>query len=58
VTEPEPLPADHPLWRAPRCYITPHLAGGQADERGHQVRHFLDNLARFTSGQPLIDRIW
>jgi phosphoglycerate dehydrogenase-like enzyme len=58
VTDPEPLPADHPLWRAPRCYITPHLAGGQADERGHQVRHFLDNLARFTGGQPLIDRIW
>jgi phosphoglycerate dehydrogenase-like enzyme len=58
VTEPEPLPTDHPLWRAPRCYITPHLAGGQADERGHQVRHFLDNLARFTGGQPLNDRIW
>jgi phosphoglycerate dehydrogenase-like enzyme len=58
VTDPEPLPADHPLWRAPRCFITPHLAGGQADERGHQVRHFLDNLARFTGGQPLIDRIW
>jgi phosphoglycerate dehydrogenase-like enzyme len=58
VTEPEPLPPDHPLWRTPRCYITPHLAGGQSDERGHQVRHFLDNLARFTSGQTLNDRIW
>jgi phosphoglycerate dehydrogenase-like enzyme len=58
VTEPEPPPPDHPLWRTPRCYITPHLAGGQSDERGHQVRHFLDNLARFTGGQPLNDRIW
>lgn len=58
VTDPEPLPADHPLWRTPRCYITPHLAGGQVDERGHQVRHFLGNLARFAGGQPLIDRIW
>lgn len=27
VTEPEPLPADHPLWDAPRCIITPHAAG-------------------------------
>lgn len=27
VTEPEPLPADHPLWDAPRCIITPHVAG-------------------------------
>lgn len=58
VTDPEPLPADHPLWRTPRCYVTPHLAGGQSDERGHQVRHFLDNLERFTSGRTLVDRIW
>lgn len=27
VTEPEPLPADHPLWDAPRCIICPHVAG-------------------------------
>lgn len=27
VTEPEPLPADHPLWDAPRLVITPHIAG-------------------------------
>jgi phosphoglycerate dehydrogenase-like enzyme len=58
VTDPEPLPADHPLWRTPGCHITPHLAGGQADERGHQVRHFLDNFARFTRGAALENRIW
>jgi phosphoglycerate dehydrogenase-like enzyme len=58
VTDPEPLPPDHPLWRTAGCYITPHLAGGQEDERGHQVRHFLDNLARFTSGRALVDRLW
>jgi phosphoglycerate dehydrogenase-like enzyme len=58
VTDPEPLPPDHPLWRTPGCHITPHLAGGQADERGHQVRHFLDNLARFVDGRALLDRIW
>ena len=28
VTEPEPLPADHPLWDAPRAILTPHCAGG------------------------------
>jgi phosphoglycerate dehydrogenase-like enzyme len=58
VTDPEPLPPDHPLWRTPGCHITPHLAGGQADERGHQVRHFLDNLQRFIDGGALVDRVW
>ena len=57
VTDPEPLPPDHRLWHAPGCYITPHLAGGQADERDHQVQHFLENLARFTRSRALVDQI-
>jgi phosphoglycerate dehydrogenase-like enzyme len=27
VTDPEPLPADHPLWTAPNVFITPHYSG-------------------------------
>jgi len=57
VTDPEPLPADHPLWSAPNCYITPHTAGGHANESVRLVRHFLDNLKRFEQGIPLIDRV-
>jgi phosphoglycerate dehydrogenase-like enzyme len=57
VTDPEPLPPEHPLWRAPNCVITPHTAGGHADEAERLVRHFLANLARYTSGQPLVDRV-
>jgi phosphoglycerate dehydrogenase-like enzyme len=57
VTDPEPLPADSPLWSARNCWITPHVAGGHQDEESHMVRHFLTNLRRFESGQPLIDRI-
>lgn len=57
VTVPEPLPPDHPLWTAPRCYITPHTAGGHSDEHERFVRHFLDNLTRFTAGEPLLDRV-
>ncbi|MGI8819647.1 MAG: D-2-hydroxyacid dehydrogenase [Chthoniobacterales bacterium] len=57
VTEPEPLPPNHPLWLAPRCYITPHTAGGHADEHERFVRHFLANLARFTAGEPLHDQV-
>lgn len=58
VTEPEPLPPDHPLWRAPNCFISPHTAGGHKTEFVRQVRHFLENLARFTAGQPLLDRVF
>jgi phosphoglycerate dehydrogenase-like enzyme len=58
VTDPEPLPSDHPLWLTPNCYITPHVAGGMQDEMLQLVRHFLDNLRLFESGAPLEDRIF
>jgi phosphoglycerate dehydrogenase-like enzyme len=57
VTEPEPLPDDHPLWAEPNCYITPHVAGGHVDEAGTLVRHFLKNLERFVRGEALLDRV-
>ena len=57
VTDPEPLPKEHPLWTAPRCFITPHLAGGQQNESEMLVRHFLKNLRCFIEGSPLQDRI-
>ncbi|GAA5116160.1 D-2-hydroxyacid dehydrogenase [Luteolibacter yonseiensis] len=57
VTEPEPLPADHPLRSVPNCHITPHIAGGHGDESGTLVRHFLTNLNLYLAGEPLRDRI-
>jgi phosphoglycerate dehydrogenase-like enzyme len=57
VTTPEPLPPDHPLWTTPGCFITPHTAGGHEDEPQRLVRHFLENLRRFTARQPLLDRV-
>ena len=57
VTDPEPLPDDHPLWQAPNCFITPHVAGGHTDETTALVRHFLANLLRFVGREPLLDRI-
>lgn len=57
VTDPEPLPFDHALWTAPNCYITPHIAGGSADEKSRQIAHFLANLKRFQNEQELADRI-
>jgi phosphoglycerate dehydrogenase-like enzyme len=57
VTDPEPLPPEHPLWSAPRCVITPHTAGGHADEPDRLVAHFLANLERYDRGLALRDRI-
>jgi phosphoglycerate dehydrogenase-like enzyme len=57
VTEREPLPPDHPLWTAPNCLVTPHAAGGVADEGERLVRHFLENLARFLDGRSLLDEV-
>jgi phosphoglycerate dehydrogenase-like enzyme len=57
VTSPEPLPPGHALWTAPRCFITPHTAGGRNDEGVELVRHFLGNLASFEAGGEMNDRI-
>jgi phosphoglycerate dehydrogenase-like enzyme len=57
VTEPEPLPADHPLEHTPNCFITPHTAGGHRNETETLVRHFLENLRWFVNGAKLRDRI-
>lgn len=56
VTDPEPLPSEHPLWTAPNCFITPHTAGGHHDEGDRLVRHFITNIERFTRGETLLDR--
>ena len=58
VTNPEPLPTEHPLWTAPNCYITPHSAGGFSLEKKWHVEHFLDNLERFVNGSEMLDRIY
>jgi len=57
VTTPEPLPADHRLWKLCNCWITPHTAGGHHDEMNRLVQHFLDNLGRYQNGTALLDRI-
>lgn len=58
VTDPEPLPPEHPLWTAPNCFITPHSAGGHQGEDLRLVQHFVRNLRAFEAGEPLTDRVW
>lgn len=53
VTDPEPLPADHPLWTAPGVIITPHVAGGAAVFYPLAVEFVADQVARFAAGRSL-----
>ena len=55
VTDPEPLPAGHPLWSAPNTIITPHVGGDSKafEPRGRALVEA--QLARFSAGQPLIN---
>jgi phosphoglycerate dehydrogenase-like enzyme len=53
VTDPEPLPAGHPLWSAPNCLITPHI-GGSSPEFIHRAFRFAARQVRhFIAGEPL-----
>ena len=55
VTDPEPLPADHPLWSAPNTILTPHVSGqyAQPETLERVVELCEENLRRFFAGQPL-----
>ena len=57
VTSPEPLPADHPLWDAPRLIITPHAAGnsfGPGSPLEKKIWKFIiENLAGYLRGEPI-----
>ena len=55
VTDPEPLPADHPLWKQKNAVITPHVSGGFHLEETHEriIRIMAENLAAYCAGRPL-----
>ncbi len=55
VTEPEPLPDDHPLWKHDRCVITSHTAA--LSRPADIVAVFEDNLTRYRRGEPLMGQV-
>jgi len=55
VTDPEPLPADHPLWIQPRVRITPHIASATRPDTA--VDAVLENLRRHRAGQVMLGTI-
>ena len=54
VTDPEPLPPGHPLWRHPRVIVTPHTAGGSPRRAGRAIATFCENLRRLADGRSLL----
>jgi phosphoglycerate dehydrogenase-like enzyme len=53
VTDPEPLPDDHPLWAAPNVLITPHIAGGTTAMLPRMAALVRDQLERLRDGREL-----
>lgn len=57
VTEPEPLPADHPLWKCPNLLLTPHVSGQTFMGLKTKEEFFFslcrENLERYRDGKPL-----
>jgi phosphoglycerate dehydrogenase-like enzyme len=54
LTDPEPLPPDHPLWSLDNAHVTMHLSGiPTAASQARAAERFLRNCERFRLGQPL-----
>jgi phosphoglycerate dehydrogenase-like enzyme len=57
VADPEPLPADHPLWSMPNVLITPHVAIYGTPYREKWEAMLIENCRRFAAGQPLLNLV-
>lgn len=53
VTDPEPLPEDHPLWDCPNLLVSPHVGGASTAMEPRSYALVRDQLARFAAGEPL-----
>ena len=53
VTDPEPLPADHPLLRAPNLVVAPHLGSASHETRAEMAEIAVDNLLAGLRGEPM-----
>jgi phosphoglycerate dehydrogenase-like enzyme len=53
VTDPEPLPSDHPLWKFDNCLITPHTSCPGEIAKPYLLARISDNIGRFARGETL-----
>lgn len=57
VTDPEPLPSDHPLWGYPNVIITSHISGRSQYSHLRSQQVFVENVRRYYDGLPLINLV-
>ncbi|KAF7560071.1 hypothetical protein G7046_g4080 [Stylonectria norvegica] len=57
VTDPEPLPSDHPLWKAKNVIITPHVSGNSTHYNERALKILAENLRRRVRGEQLINKV-
>ena len=57
VTDPEPLPVDHPLWSVPNCMVTPHVGNTPDMARPLLAERIRTNVARWIAGEPLVGAV-
>jgi phosphoglycerate dehydrogenase-like enzyme len=55
VTDPEPLPEGHPLWKCPNLLITPHVGGSSPEFARRSLQVAADELRRYMAGEPLLN---
>ena len=53
VTDPEPLPGDHPLWKMDNVIITPHIATLSDNIGDRHIKLIRDNIERFVTGRAM-----
>jgi phosphoglycerate dehydrogenase-like enzyme len=57
VTDPEPLPRNHPLWKFKNVVITPHIAGASDRSLSRVLELLRQNIQRFAAGEPLLNTV-
>jgi phosphoglycerate dehydrogenase-like enzyme len=55
VTDPEPLPGNHPIWKFENVVITPHIAGASNVAITRVLELVRENIRRFAAGEPLLN---
>jgi phosphoglycerate dehydrogenase-like enzyme len=55
VTDPEPLPLEHSLWKCPNLLITPHVGASSPEFARRSLKVAADELRRYMAGEPLLN---